>query len=115
MTTGLRFHGTLTATTVATVSATAPTGVSARPLALGGIRTTVKRQNSLKSVAIYNHGTGVIYATIDGTAPTVQGADTFVVPANGEPRIFSFPQGVSSKPVKLISSGTPSYSVEYDF
>ena len=71
------------------------------------------------TVEVVNRGaTGDIFLTLDGTAPTVSGDDTFVVAANTA-RVFGNPLGIVDAPhgdtptttVKLISSGTPSYSV----
>lgn len=86
-----RNYGTLTADTVATETVT----------------------GSHESVLVTCVGTGPIYATVDGTAPTVQGDDTYVVPT-GTSRVIEAPRG-SSVTVKLISAGTPDYGVEaYD-
>lgn len=86
-------HGTLTASTVATVTVS------------GDYRT----------VDVWNlTGTAAIYFTLDGSTPTVQGNDTFVVPAAvGSVRLLS-PAVDTALTVKLISSGTPSYSVVTD-
>lgn len=84
-------HGTLVASTVATVSIS------------GGFRTAV----------LVNHGNDPIYFHSDqilekvGT-PTVQGDDTSVCPA-GVP--VELPCTSGSLSVKLISIGTPRYSL----
>lgn len=58
-------------------------------------------------------GSAELYFTIDGTDPTVGGDDTFVLPAAICSRIVSQDQDASPvRVVKLISSGTPAYSVE---
>jgi hypothetical protein len=44
-------------------------------------------------------------------APTVAGADSFVVPA-GQTRSYTRPSPSGITQVKLISAGTPDYSVE---
>lgn len=83
-------HGTLTANVVKTVSIT-----DAWP---GGIEVINRSQ------------TGEIYVTLDGTTPTVGGADTFVVLGSryfGNDRI-----GDDTVTVKLISSAALAYSVE---
>lgn len=52
-------------------------------------------------------GADAIYFTTDGTDPTVAGDDTHVVPGTiGYLEVFS-----KTPVVKLISSGTPKYSV----
>lgn len=83
-----REHGTLTATTVATVTITAGS-----------------------DILVICHGTGPIYGRTDGTAPTVQGDDCFAVPSNGW-RIVRSGDRDGTRDVKLISAGTPDFSVE---
>lgn len=101
------FHGTLTATTVDTITINSPA-----PL-----------------VRIANRGTADIFLTLNGTTPTVGGAETLVVPAG---QTVAYDTGLRHGPgqwtdydgvttvgtanatnfvVKLISSGTPAYSV----
>jgi len=87
-------HATLGASTVDTVTLTATNG---------------------KLTLLNRSGAAEIYFTIsiDGTAPsppTVLGTDCFVLPA----AIGSVEIPVSGEPtiVKLISTGTPTYSVE---
>jgi hypothetical protein len=86
-------HNTLAATTVDTITLTA----------------------QYNRVEVLNRSaTGDIFVTLDGSTPTVGGNDTFVVPATGVGN-FVNPASTSQPPtstvVKLISSGTPSYSV----
>ena len=86
-------HNTLTATTVDTIT-----------LSAQYVRVEVLNRSS----------TGDIFVTLDGSTPTVGGNDTYVVPATGV-GTFVNPANTSQPPtstvVKLISSGTPSYSV----
>lgn len=92
------YHSTLTATTVETVTLTA----------------------WYRYVAVVNKSTSdFIYATTDGSTPTVEGADTYCV-RPGETKVL-FNEGTEIEPalgvaagvtVKLISSGTPKYGVE---
>lgn len=91
------YHGTLTANTVDTVSLTVWT----------------------RYVLVINKSSDVIYATTDGSTPAVKGEDTYCVPANTSKLLFN--EGVEPEPalsvsgatvVKLISTGTPDYSVE---
>lgn len=101
------FHGTLVATTVDTIT----------------------MSNLTASVQVDNRGSGDIFVTTDGTTPTVGGAECYVVPANSN-RVFPTnvrhgvgtwldydgvttvgTAGPTSFAVKLISSGTPAYSV----
>jgi hypothetical protein len=53
--------------------------------------------------------TSPIYVRVDGTAPTVAGEETFVVPAGGY-RILEVPTATDTV-VELISAGTPDYAV----
>ena len=82
-------HGTLTATTVASVTITP----------------------SADEIEVVNvDGAAAIYFTADGSTPTVEGDDCEVVPATiGVLRVAT--PGDAPYTVKLISSGTPKYSV----
>lgn len=93
-------HGTLVAATVATVTVTADTDTVSAVL---GDTTTTKVE------VVNRSGAAEIYFTVDGTAPTVGGTASYVLPAS----ICSYSvEGVhGSVVVKLISSGTPTYSV----
>lgn len=82
-------HGTLIADTVTTV--TAPRDVS--------------------TLIVKAAGVGVIYGNVGGPDPTVGGAGTFRVDAPGAQSI-DVSGSRSLDVVKLISSGTPEYSVE---
>ena len=81
-------HGTLVADTVTTIT-------------LGDSNTNVEVLNRSSE--------GTIYATANGTAPTVAGENTFVIPA-GHALIIPDSE-VSSNTVKLISSTADAYSV----
>lgn len=61
-------------------------------------------------VLVVNHGSDPIYATLGATAPTVAGDDTHVVPAGGYRVLEGNERG--DQRVRLISSGTPAYSIE---
>lgn len=86
-------HGTLVADTVTTISDIG-TGIA-----------------DVEQVDVLNRdGTAEIYFTVDGTDPTVEGDNTEVLPA--AIGALSVPVETTAKPtVKLISSGTPKYSV----
>jgi hypothetical protein len=86
---------------------------------------TVTLAGNYRSVIVYNRGATDLFVTVGATAvvapPTVAGAEDWVVPAN---QVFTIPntaqQPDETEPqltttvVKLISSGTPAYSVEGD-
>jgi hypothetical protein len=72
---------------------------------------TVTFEDDLRYVEIISHdGTAAIYFTVDGSTPTVAGANCYVYPpAIGVVKAQSPQQGETV--VKLISSGTPTISV----
>lgn len=83
-------HGTLVAATVDTVTFT-------------GI--------DFNEVEVLNrNGAAEIYFTVDGTAPTVGGTNCYVLPAAITSAIVGVPT-TGATVVKLISAGTPTYSV----
>jgi len=82
-----REHGTLVATTVSTVEIT----------------------GNHENLVVVNHGTDAIYFTVDGSTPTVAGDDTFVCLGGGYANAEARGSGPYS--VKLISAGTPAFSV----
>lgn len=57
-------------------------------------------------------GAAAIYFTADGSTPTVGGVATYVVPAAIGSRTVRLPLGAGVTVVKIISSGTPIYSVQ---
>lgn len=102
-----RVHGILVASTKATKTVTAEadksygSGQSARTLDLKVLK-----------VRCVNHGpSGVIYATTDGTDPTVRGDDTWAIPPGG---FLDLPleECGDSQVVELISESTPEFSLE---
>ena len=71
---------------------------------------TVNLSYSGSVIRVKNRGTvGDIYFTVDGTTP-VSGADEHYFLAPGENIVIDNAGGIGV--VKLISSGTPAYSVE---
>lgn len=82
-----REHGTLVAATVSTVTIT----------------------GSHEDILVLNHGSDAIYFTVNGDTPTVAGDDTFVALGGGY--AYAEARGAGPYSVKLISSGTPAYSV----
>ena len=85
-------HSTLTAATVETV--------------------TIDRNAS--TVRVMNRdGAAEIYYTLDGSAPTVGGATTYALPAAISSEDRPVPSVTSATTVvKMISSGTPKFSVQ---
>lgn len=83
-------HGTLVASTVATVT-------------LVGDYTRVEVLN--------RSGTAEIFFTVDDTAPTVAGSGTYILPAIAGASLVTPSPSAAATIVRLISSGTPTYSV----
>lgn len=69
--------------------------------------------DTLKAVTVRSDGAVAIYYTLDGSVPTVGGANTHEIPAVAAIDTQIVPSGSQRKPtvVKLISAGTPEYSV----
>jgi len=84
-------HGQLSAATVATVALT--------------------QSNANVIIVHFRSGTGPIYFTVDGSTPTVGGADTFVVHDKLPVRSIRVDTS-DAQSVKLISATTDFYSVE---
>ena len=70
---------------------------------------TVTFFDALEAIEVISDGAAKIYVTTDGSAPTVAGANTRVIPATICARVIRMSSG---KSVKLISSGSPTYSIE---
>lgn len=69
--------------------------------------------DSLTAVEIVNlSGSSEIYVTVDGTNATVGGANTIVLPAAIGSLRLEVPRRTQGAVVKLISPGTPRYSVQ---
>jgi hypothetical protein len=75
---------------------------------------TVTFTDDLNNVEIINEGTVGIYATIDGSVPTVGAKAAYYVPP-GMSRVVTDNYGMGGTVVKLISSGTPKYGVSRGF
>jgi hypothetical protein len=69
---------------------------------------TVNFADDVKQIEVVSDGAAELYFTVDGTAPTVGGAKCYYLPAFGGAREVPVHTGGT---VKLISSGTPKYSV----
>lgn len=72
---------------------------------------TVTFAADVEIVEIVSDGASAMYVTADGSAPTVAGANTWLLPA-GAPSTRTLRTVLSNgATVKLISAGTPTYSV----
>jgi hypothetical protein len=72
---------------------------------------TVTFSEDLREIEILSDGAAAVFVTVDGSAPTVAGNNTDILPAGGMTArtLTSAPGGDTA--VKLISSGAPTYSV----
>lgn len=73
---------------------------------------TVTLSRPCRQVEVLSHdGAAAIYFTVDDSTPTVAGGNTFALPAT--PCALEVDTADNQPPtvVKLISSGTPTYSV----
>ena len=74
---------------------------------------TVVFEERVTTVRIISDGTAAIYFTTNGTAPTVKGQADFQVPKGALTFTEEITEGAGTTlTVKLISEGTPTYSVE---
>ncbi len=69
--------------------------------------------NLPKAVEVLSDGAADIYATVDGSAPTVAGSHCYRVPAAAGATVIDVrdSDATDAVVVKLISAGTPVYSV----
>lgn len=88
-------------------------GAYAKTLAASVIDTITFRDASLSMIEVTNEdGAAPIHITVDGSDPVVEGAATYRLPATICAREIRVPQSPASEiKVKLISAGTPTYSV----
>lgn len=71
---------------------------------------TVAFTDHANKVEIVSDGTSAVYVTVDGTAATVAGSNTDVMPA-GVPSVRTLNVYTQPPSVSVISAGTPTYSV----
>jgi len=84
-------------------------GVYAKALVASTVDTVTFTATDVAAVNIITDGAAAIYVTFDGTTPTVAGTATWLVPATAGRYSFA-PHTAGATVVKLISSGTPTYS-----
>lgn len=71
---------------------------------------TVTFNDDCESVEVRSNGAAAIYYTVDGSTPTVGGSNCYELPAIPSARAVGVPTAGKTV-VKLISPGTPEYSV----
>lgn len=91
---------------------TVPAGqIGAHALALvANTVTEVDFADDLDRVEVVSDGAAAVYFTVDGSAPTVAGTNTYFLPAALGAKEVHPPTGGGTK-VRLISAGTPTVSV----
>lgn len=69
--------------------------------------------DTLQAVEVLSDGASELYFTVDGSTPTVAGSNCHEIPAMSAVRTVVVPSTSPRKStvVKLISAGTPTYSV----
>jgi hypothetical protein len=72
---------------------------------------TVTFAEAVSAVEVISDGTAAIYVTVDGTAPTSKGKKTYEIPAAGSTLARTIKGNGNLTQVKLLSAGTPTYSV----
>jgi hypothetical protein len=71
---------------------------------------TVTFTDDVDEIEVMSDGTSAVYFTVDGSTPAVGGAGTWGLPASPAARTVEV-RSASGTVVKLISAGTPLYSV----
>lgn len=91
--------------------AAAEVGAIAKTLVAATVDTITFTGRDCDAVEVVTDGTAAVYVTVDGTTPTVAGANTYPLPAASVPvsRIMSV-GSAGATVVKVISAGTPVYS-----
>lgn len=82
-----------------------------KTLAAATVDTVTFTDRHVATVRVYRESGAAIFFTTDGTVPTVNGAHCHRVPAD-LPYVDVDVDTGGATVVKLISSGTPTYSVE---
>jgi len=72
---------------------------------------TVQFAENVENVQIFTDGTAAIYVTVDGSDAVVVGPRSLLVPATPSVRTIKVNRREAPTTVKLISVGTPKYSV----
>lgn len=66
----------------------------------------------LQSVDVISDGAAAVYFTLDGSEPTVEGANCYVIPGGFSGVDTRQPRTAQATVVKAISAGTPTVSVQ---
>lgn len=87
----------------------APIGVYAKTLDADAVD-VVRFDTGIDEIEIFSDGAAAIYVTVDGSAPSVEGGDCYELPAMTCTRVIAIGSNDAAT-VKLISAGTPMYSI----
>lgn len=79
-------------------------------LTAGVVDTVTFTSTDAARVQLFSNGAAEVYFTVDGSTPTVGGANCYLLPAVASVDDVEPPTGGATV-VKLISSGTPTLSV----
>lgn len=93
--------------------ATSEVGVYEKTLVANTVDTVTFQRNA-GTIEVVSDGADEIYFTVDGSTPTVAGNSTYGLPAVASAKLVKVPPANrtgGSTVVKLISAGTPKYSI----
>lgn len=85
-------------------------GAYAKTLA-ANIVDTVTFPRDLDQVEVLSDGAAALYFTVDGSTPTIAGQATYELPAGIKSKRTVTVRSAGNTVVKLLSTGTPKYSV----
>ncbi len=73
-----------------------------------GVADAVSFETDPRTVEILTDGAAALFVTVDGSVPAVNGDNCYILPAFPCVRVIAHG---GDQPVRLISAGTPTYSV----
>lgn len=73
---------------------------------------TVTYAEDIPQVTVVSDGAAALFYTLDGSTPTVNGANCYILPAGAVSVDARWIPTSGATVVKLISAGTPTYSVQ---
>lgn len=86
--------------------------VHAKTLVASTADTVTFTGRALSQVRVFWGGEAIGYVSVDGTAATVAGTHTYVLPAYPHSRLLPVAPRGGDTDLSLISVGTPTYDVE---
>ena len=82
-----------------------------KTLVASTVDTVTFTSQEVEQLKVWTDGTAAVYVSLDGSTPTVSGAHCFKIPAAATAIAERFNVQQLSPTIKLISAGTPVYSV----